>query len=152
MKKLFAAGMIGVVMGLAACQTPTEVELSDLEGTWLASEVRILEIAAPKENNFDLIDLGYTAVFVSDGAGAFDIFLESPDEEMEHIMGTLAIDGTDVAVTTDNGTGTGEVFIEDEQAALSLTGGVTFDFKGDGTEVPAKLLLVMDRVGAVPVE
>lgn len=149
MKKLFAAGMIAL-MGLAACQTPTDVELSDLEGTWLASEVRIVEIERPKENNFDLIELGYTAVFVSDGVGAFQIRLDSPEDETQFISGTLAIDGTDVVVDTGNTTGTGEVFLEDEQAALSLTGGITFDFKGDGTEVPAKLLLVMDRESLEP--
>lgn len=145
MKKPFAATMIAL-MGLAGCQTPTDVELSDLEGTWLASEVRILEIAQPKQNNFDLIELGYTAVFVSDGSGAFEIRLDDPEDETEFISGTMAIDGTDVVVDTGNTTGTGEVFLEDEQAALSLTGGITFDFKGDGTEVPAKLLLVMDRL------
>lgn len=145
MKKPFAATMIAL-MALAGCQTPTDVELSDLEGTWLASEVRILEIAQPKQNNFDLIELGYTAVFVSDGSGAFEIRLDDPEDETEFISGTMAIDGTDVVVDTGNTTGTGEVFLEDEQAALSLTGGITFDFKGDGTEVPAKLLLVMDRL------
>ena len=62
----------------------------------------------------------------------------------------MDIDGTNVVVTTDTSTGTGEVFVEDDQAALSLTGGLTFDFKGDGTEVPAKLLMVMDRIGPEP--
>lgn len=150
MTSKLTAGLIAALAGLSACQTPTDVELADLEGTWVASEVRILEIAQPKENNFDLIELGYTAVFVSDGAGVFAITLQSPEDDSSRITGTLAIDGTDVAVVTENGTGTGEVFIEDEQAALSLTGGITFDFKGDGSDVPAKLLLVMDRVGPEP--
>ena len=43
-----------------------------------------------------------------------------------------------------------EVFLPAKQAALSLTGGLTFDFKGDGTEKPAKLLLVMDREALEP--
>ena len=150
MMRMLAAAMTVALIGLAACQTPTDVEVADLEGTWLASEVRIVDIEIPKENNFDLIDLGYTAVFVSDGTGAFQIRLESPEDETEFITGTLVIDGTDVVVQTDDATGTGEVFLEDEQAALSLTGGLTFDFKGDGTEKPAKLLLVMDRVTAEP--
>ncbi len=150
MMRMLTAGMTVALMVLVGCQTPTDVEVSDLEGTWLASEVRIVDIEIPKENNFDLIDLGYTAVFVSDGTGAFQIRLESPEDETEFITGTLVIDGTDVVVESDDVTGTGEVFLEDEQAALSLTGGITFDFKGDGTEKPAKLLLVMDRVTAEP--
>jgi hypothetical protein len=149
MKKL-AVSMIAVVALTAGCKSATEVETTDLEGTWVASEARIVEIAAPKENNFDLIDLGYTAVFISDGSGAFEIFLESPEDERERIAGTLEISGTDVVVTFPTSIGTGEVFVEDAQAALSLTGGLTFDFKGDGTEEPAKLLLVMDRVGPEP--
>jgi len=150
MKKL-AVGMIVASMSLTSgCRSATEVETTDLQGAWVGTEVRIVEIAAPKENNFDLIGLGYTAGFVSDGTGAFVIRLVSPEDDSEVITGTLEIDGTDVAVTTADGMGTGEVFVEDDQAALSLTGGLTFDFKGDGTEVPAKLLMVMDRVGPEP--
>jgi len=153
MKKKLAVGMIVAIAGLASgCRSATEVETTDLEGAWVGTEVRIVEIAQPKENNFDLIELGYTAVFVSDGTGAFLIRLESPEDDDRLISGTLAISGTDVVVTTDDATGTGEVFVEGEQAALSLTGGLTFDFKGDGTEEPAKLLMVMDRVGPEPAQ
>ena len=150
MKKL-AVGMIVAVMGLTSgCRSATEVETTDLQGAWVGTEVRIVEIAAPKENNFDLIELGYTAGFVSDGTGAFELRLESPEDDNRLITGTMVIDGTNVVVTTDTSTGTGEVFVQDDQAALSLTGGLTFDFKGDGTDVPAKLLMVMDRIGPEP--
>jgi len=56
-----------------------------------------------------------------------------------------------VVVTTAEGVSSGEVFLEEEQAALSLTAGLTFDFKGDGEEKPAKLLLVMDRQSLEPI-
>ena len=102
------------------------------------------------DTSLKCIELGYTTIFVSDGTGAFLIRLESPEDDDRLITGTLEINGTDVVVTTDDATGTGEVFVEDDQAALILTGGLTFDFKGDGTEVPAKLLMVMDRVGPEP--
>ena len=149
--KKFAVGMIVAVMGLTSgCRSATEVQTTDLEGAWVGTEVRIVDIEQPKESNFDLIELGYTTIFVSDGTGAFLIRLESPEDDDRLITGTLEINGTDVVVTTDDATGTGEVFVEDDQAALSLTGGLTFDFKGDGTEVPAKLLMVMDRVGPEP--
>ena len=151
MMKKCAAGMIVAIMGLTSgCRSATEVETTDLQGAWVGTEVRIVEIAQPKENNFDLIQLGYTAGFVSDGTGAFVIRLESPEDDNRVITGTMVIDGTKVAVTTADAMGTGEVFVQDEQAALSLTGGLTFDFKGDGTEVPAKLLMVMDRIGPEP--
>ena len=151
MMKKCAAGMIVAIVGLTSgCRSATEVETTDLEGTWVGTEARIVEIAAPKENNFDLLELGYTAGFVSDGTGAFVIRLVSPEDDDQVITGTMVIDGTDVAVTTADGTGTGEVFVQDEQAALSLTGGLTFDFKGDGSEEPGKLLMVMDRIGPEP--
>jgi hypothetical protein len=149
--KKFAAGMIVAIIGLTSgCRSATEVETTDLQGAWVGTEVRIIEIAQPKENNFDLIQLGYSAGFVSDGTGAFVIRLVSPEDEDQVINGTMDIDGTKVVVTTDDATGTGEVFVQDEQAALSLTGGLTFDFKGDGSEEPAKLLMVMDRIGPEP--
>ena len=150
MKKMLAVGMIAVIGLTSGCRSATEVQTTDLEGAWVGTEVRIVDIEQPKESNFDLIELGYTAQFVSDGTGAFLISLESPEDDDRLITGTLEINGTDVVVTTADATGTGEVFVEDDQAALSLTGGLTFDFKGDGTEKPAKLLMVMDRVGAVP--
>ena len=149
--KKFAIGMIVAAMGITSgCRSATEVETTDLEGAWVGTEVRMVEIAQPKENNFDLIELGYTAGFVSDGTGAFVLRLDSPEDDDRVITGTMEIDGTKVAVTTADANGTGEVFVEDDQAALSLTGGLTFDFKGDGTEVPAKLLIVMDRISAEP--
>ena len=146
--KKFAAVMIVAIMSLTSgCRSATEVETTDLQGAWVGTEVRILEIAQPKENNFDLIQLGYTAGFVSDGTGAFVLRLVSPEDDERVTTGTMDIDGTNVVVTTSTSTGTGEVFVEGDQAALSLTGGLSFDFKGDGSEEPAKLLMVMDRLG-----
>ena len=134
----------------AGCASPTDVEVSDLQGRWLASEARFVDLEIPKENNTDIIQLGYTVVFVSDGSGDFVLRLDDPEDETRFIRGTMAIDGTDVVVETDDATGSGEVFLQDEQVALSLTAGLTFDFKGDGTERPAKLTLVMDRQSTEP--
>ena len=56
MMKKFAVGMIVAIMGFTSgCRSATEVETKDLQGAWVGTEVRIVEIAAPKENNFDLI-------------------------------------------------------------------------------------------------
>jgi len=147
MKRLLVSLALLAVIGFTAgCESSTDVQVDDLEGTWIASQVRIVDIEVPKESNFDLIELGYQAIFVSTATGSFTIRLDDPEGESEFITGTLSTDGTDVVVETENGTSSGEVFLEDEQAALSITAGLTFDFKGDGTEKPAKLLLVMDRV------
>jgi hypothetical protein len=62
----------------------------------------------------------------------------------------MEIDGTDTTVTTSENVTSGEVFYQDDQAALSITAGLTYDFSGNGQEVPAKLLVVMDRVSPEP--
>ena len=147
---LVSVALLAAIGFSAGCESSTEVQVEDLEGTWLASQVRIVDIELPKESNFDLIELGYQAIFVSTATGSFTIRLDDPEGESEFITGTLSIDGTDVVVETENGTSSGEVFLQDEQAALSITAGLTFDFKGNGEEKPAKLLLVMDRQSLEP--
>ena len=149
-KLLSSAALVAALALGAGCESATEVLVEDLQGTWVASQVRIVDLEFPKEGNFDLIELGYTAIFVSDGSGNFVIRLDDPEGESEFITGSLEIDGTDVVAKTADATGSGEVFLQDEQAALSLTAGLTFDFKGDGKEKPAKLLLVMDRESTEP--
>jgi hypothetical protein len=155
MKKLIrvATPVIAPVMAIAlmaGCNSATEVFVEDLEGTWLASQARYSGLEDAKNNNFDLIENGFTAVFISDGSGDFVIRLDDPDGESEFVTGTLVIDGTNLLVTTQDGGGDGEVFLEGEQVAFSLTGGIEFDFNGDGRETDARLLLVMDRIGDVP--
>jgi len=151
MKRLLVSLALLAVIGFTSgCESSTDVQVEDLEGTWIASQVRIVDIELPKESNFDLIELGYQAIFVSTATGSFTIRLDDPEGESEFITGTLVTDGTDVVVETENGTSSGEVFLEDEQAALSITAGLTFDFNENGEEKPAKLLLVMDRQSLEP--
>lgn len=139
------ARLTAILVAVVGCQSPTDVEVADLKGTWVASQVRILDIELPKEFNFDLIELGYGAVFSSPGNGDFTLRLAPPEGEPQYIVGSLATDRTDITITTNQGVSSGEVFLEGEQIALSLTAGLTYDFAGKGVEKPAKLLLVMDR-------
>lgn len=138
--------VVSMLVAVAGCQSATEVLVTDLEGTWVASEARIENLEALKLGNFDLIELGYTVTFVSPGDGDFTLCLDPPDEEAECLSGTMEIDGTDTTVTTTENVSSGEVFHQDDQAALSITAGLTYDFSGNGQPVPAKLLIVMDRV------
>ena len=147
---LSSAALVAALILGAGCESATDVLVEDLQGTWVASQVRVVDIELPKENNFDLIERGYAAIFVSDGSGDFVIRLDDPEGESEFITGSMEIDGTDIVIETADATGSGDVFLQDEQAALNLTGGLTFDFKGDGIEKPAKLLLVMDRESTEP--
>ena len=136
---------------MAGCKSATEVFVEDLEGIWLASQARYSGVEDAKNNNYDLIENGFTVVFVSDGSGDYAIQLTDPEGLSEFLTGTLTIDGTNIVIDPDDGTtGDGEVFLEGEQVAFSLTGGIEFDFNGDGRETDARLLLVMDRVADVP--
>lgn len=135
-----------ILFAAAGCQSATEVEVTDLQGTWLASEARVEDLEALKASNLDLVELGYSVTFASPGDGQFTIRLDPPEGDPEYITGTLEIDGTNTTVTTTETVTSGEVFYQDDQAALSLTAGLTYDFSGNGNEVPAKLLIVMDRV------
>lgn len=144
-----AAVLAGMAL-VVGCESATDVEVADLRGTWTGTEVRFVDLEIPKENNVDLIEIGYTAVFSSDGSGAFTLRLTDPEGEHTYVSGTLETEGTRVTVTTGTSTDRGDVFLEDEQVALYLTSGLTFDFKGDGEERPARLILVMDRGSPEP--
>jgi hypothetical protein len=140
------SAIVVALLAAVGCESATDVQVADLQGTWVASEAIIEDLAGFKLGNFDLIELDYTVTFTSPGDGDFTIRLAPPEGDPEFITGNLEIDGTDVTVTTAENVTAGEVFHQDEQAALSLTAGLTYDFSGNGEEVPAKLLLVMDRV------
>jgi len=144
MKKLarIATPMLTVAV-MAGCKSATDVQVNELQGTWIASQARYSGLEDAKNNNLDLIEEGFSVVFVSDAAGAFVITLTDPQSVDETISGQLEIDGTNLVVTGGIDR-TGEVFLEGEQVAFSITGGLEVDF-GNGQEIPARLLLVMDR-------
>lgn len=137
--QIAAIAMAGLTLG---CQSLQSVEPNELEGFWVASQARFVEIAAPKRNNVDVIDLGYEVTMDFDEVGNFLLVITDPGGETGEVVGTISIDGTDITFVT--GTGEGEVFTEADQMAIRLTAGLTFNF-GDGRDVPARLLLVMDR-------
>ena len=144
--RLYALGALLLVA--SGCQSATEVEVSELDGTWVATEARLEDLAGFKLGNVDLIGAGYDVAFSSPGDGTFTLLLDPPEGDPDYVIGTMEIDGTRAVFTTAANTTEGEVFFDpdDYQLALSITGGLTYDFSGNGVEKPAKLLVVMDRV------
>ena len=138
------APLLAIGLGLS-CRFANEVDIQELEGIWSATEARFVEIAAPKDNNVDIIEFGFTVSMIIDGSGGFILTITDPEESTETVSGTMVVDGKDLVLTIDETTSTGEVFLEGEQVAFRLTAGLEFDF-GHGEEVPTRLLLVMDRV------
>jgi hypothetical protein len=134
------------VVFLMACEPVNSIEVQELEGTWIASQARVVNIEFPKRNNVDIIEQGYEATFEADAEGAFLLVVEAPDGTSEERVGTMVVNGKSIAITTDTGSGAGEVFKQEEQVAFRLDVGLSYDFDGFGKEVPVRLLLVMDRV------
>lgn len=144
-RRVLAAPVLTAAVFLqTGCVELNSVEVQELEGLWLADQARYVEIAAPKRNNVDILDLGYEVTMELDASGNFTILIVEPEDGVDLIVGSITVDGSALVMTTEDGSGDGEVFLEDEQVAFRLTGGLEFDF-GDGRVVPARLLLVMDR-------
>ena len=133
---------------IAGCGSIAAVETADLEGFWIASQARFVEIAAPKRNNEDIILLGFEVEMQIDAAGNFVLTIFDPEGEADSVVGILTVtDGRALTLATDNGAGQGEAFLQDDRVAFRLEAGLIFNF-GDGRDVESSLLLVMDREGA----
>ena len=148
MRNGYLRGVVSVlpVVFLLACEPVNSIEVQELEGTWIASQARFVEIAFPKRNNVDIIELGYEVTFDSDAQGSFVLVIDAPDGSSLERVGAMVVDGKNLTVTTDQAATAGEVFKEGEQIAFRILAGLSYDFDGFGEEVPVRLLLVMDRV------
>ncbi len=145
--KRFIVIKIALVSALGmACQLPSDVEVADVIGSWVAEEARFSNIANLNET-VDITDLGWEFFIDIAADGGFVRVAIEPGEAPDTLTGTLTIEnGKDLSVSTAAGTATGEIFKEDEQIAMSFDEGVERDVAGKGRVVPVRLLLVMVRV------
>ncbi len=146
--KRFIVIKIALVSALGmACQLPSDVEVTDVVGSWVATEARFSNIANLNET-VDITDLGWEFLVDIAADGGFVRVAIEPGEAPDTLTGTLTIEnGKDLSVSTAAGTAaTGEIFKEDEQIAMFFDEGVERDVEGEGILVPVRLLLVMDRV------
>ena len=137
------------VLGLGCDSITNNVETAELEGFWVASQLRF---ADPNDLNttVDAIEeLGYGLTLRVDGAGAYTRVLIPVDQPPDSASGTLTVEnGKDITLTSSTGNvATGEVFLEDNQISLLFdeNRGLTADIDGSGNEVPVTLLAIMDR-------
>jgi len=121
-------------------------KIEELEGFWVASQARFVSPLDEKNCNVDLIEGGYAVTMDIEASGGFTLTIDPPQPAPTVVSGTMAWDGKDLTVTVGETTGLGEVFLEGDQVAFRLSAGLEYDFKGDGEPIPARLLLVMDRV------
>ena len=121
-----------------ACVTGTEVELLDLAGLWNVGEVVYIGVVDPSQTE-TLSGLSGTMDIAEDGV--FTLVITGADP----LTGQFAVDRNELTTTIDGRVFPGEVFIEDDQAVLSILGGVMYDFDDDGEEEEALLYLIMDR-------
>lgn len=137
------------VLGLGCKSITNYVETAELEGVWVASQMRF---AYPNNLNttVDAIgSLGYSFTIEVDGAGAYTRVLTNASQEPDSATGTLIVEnGKDITMTSSTSTvATGEVFLEGNQISLLFdeNQGLTADINGSGNEVPVTILTIMDR-------
>jgi hypothetical protein len=134
-----------VSASIPGCIASTDVEdVADLAGLWVASNAIYSELADPT-NRFDLIAEGFAVTMEIEPNGDWVLLLVAGDLASFQ-TGTMAVDGKLLLITDETGTNTGRAYLEGEQVAIQIEGGLqAWDFDGDGEAEPAKLNLVMDR-------
>ena len=150
MRRSFTVTASAVACAAALACTPTEVELSEIAGSWTATSALFSDLANPNDPELvELISLGWVLTLDIMESGDFTLTVDEPGEPQQTLTGTMTVDGVDLTATvTGQQPSTGEVFLEADQLALRLTAGedLNWDFNGDGEDEPALLLLVMDRI------
>jgi hypothetical protein len=141
-------GLLSLALA-SACSVATDVETADLEGFWVASQLRF---SNPNNLNqtVDALSLGWGMTLQMNGDGTYTrVFLPPDAAAPDSLSGTFTVEnGKDLTiVNADNTTGYGEVFLEGDQMALIFEEleGYEFDLSGTGQVVPATILAVLDR-------
>ena len=143
--RAFLAAALLVGASTPACITSTDVgDVADLAGFWTASHAIYSELADPT-NRFDLIAEGFGVTMDIEPSGAW-VLTVALGELVATSSGTMTVDGKLLSIVDETGTNTGRAYLEGDQVAIQLRGGLQeWDFDGDGEAEPAKLNLVMDR-------
>lgn len=131
---------------LAACLTGTDVAVQDLTGSWDATKIVYVETKIGKRASANLTTMGYDAQMDIDAQGNFTLVIDDGAGTTSTIEGKHATDRNRLTTTINGTEHEGEVFLEGDLVTFQLDGGVSYDFVGDGVEVPAGLNLVMNRV------
>ncbi len=127
------------------CVASTDVEdVREIAGVWVASHAIYSELADPT-NRFDLIAIGLDVIMDITPDGDW-LLLISDETDVAIQTGTMSVDGKLLSIIDETGTNTGRAYLEGEQMAIQILGGLQqWDFDLDGDPEPAKLNLVMDR-------
>ena len=127
------------------CIASTDVgDVAELAGFWVASHAIYSALADPTQR-FDLIDEGFGVTMDIEPGGAWVLTMTLGDL-VATSSGTMAVEGKLLSIVDETGTNTGRAYLEGEQVAIQIRGGLQqWDFDGDGEAEPAKLNLVMDR-------
>ena len=136
---------IAVVLVSLACLNGTEVEVQQLQGTWIATHIGFVS-GADDTDVGDLFALGWRAALDIAATGEFTIALEDPDAGTMVEDGEMTTEGNNFVWVIGTDTITGEVFLQDDQVSFQMLTGQRTDFSGD--EVKDKLNFVLSRVSS----
>jgi hypothetical protein len=144
MKRALILCSAALALLFAACLTGTDVEIQDLTGEWVATKITYVEAKKGKRASANLTLMGYGAEMTITADGAFTLEVDDGDDDFT-IQGAITTDRNRLTTTIDGVVYDGEVFLEGDLVSFQISGGVSYDFVGDGVEVPAGLNLVMNR-------
>ncbi len=140
MRKIIrAVSLTFSLTAVAACSSPTELTVQNLEGTWDASQILFTNQANTAET-VEEIALGASLVVTVNADGTISSLYTDPQGGTSSDSGALNAEGTQLTLA-------GDTF----QANLSggslrlIDATSTYDFDSDGTDDPATLTIDLVR-------
>ena len=142
---LSTRGLTVLAVGLSAlgCGDATGVDPDDLVGTWRASSAIATNAAAPSQT-VDLVASGFSITFIIEADGRVDIVFQFQDIT-DTDVGFLTVTDGEFRLVIDGITSTGTISRRDDTLTIDIITGVEWEFGEGGFDVPATLLLTMQR-------
>lgn len=135
-----ATGLAGAFWG---CGDSTGPEKPDLTGTWDATSAILTNIAQPSQS-VDVVPLGLDFVMIVEADGSVEVRIDT-DGDLEVETGSITLAADEVTLVLDGDMISGTYSLVGSTLTLDLRAGLTWDFEGDGTDIPSTLLLVLVR-------
>ena len=137
--------LVALALAATACDDSTGLDPGDLAGTWNATQAVVVNPASPSQTE-DLIAGGMTLSFVARSDGTITSTIDigfGPQVD----SGTWSVSGGAITMVLGGSPLSGTISRDGDVLNMSLTSGIEWDFDGMGLEVPARLDMVLVRVG-----
>jgi hypothetical protein len=132
------------IAAVAALACGDSLAPEDIAGTYEATTM-VFSSQADPNTTADVLAAGYSFTIQFNADGTLETTFTiggSTDTD----SGTYVIDGNDITLNIDGDPASGTIDRSGDTLTIDLTTGVEFDFDDDGTDDPATLRLVVERV------